>query len=65
MLYKEYEKDKFADLVVDKDAEPALYNFIESSKSKARFNNYEPSDLENFAERIYELRKHNTNNTTR
>ena len=62
LLYKEYRQDKFAGLVIDKDAEPELYDFVESSKEKARFSNYKADKLEHFAKRIYELREDNRNN---
>lgn len=62
-LYKQYDYDKFAGLHVDADAEPELAQFIESSKNRARFNNYKPEKLEYFARRIYELREDNSNNT--
>lgn len=57
-LYVEYSKDQFAGIVVDKEAEPELYNFVEDCKANgARFYGYDEDTIEHFAQRIYELRK--------
>ena len=57
-LYVEYSKDQFAGIVVDKDGEPELYNFVEDCKANgARFYGYDEETIEHFARRIYELRK--------
>lgn len=63
MLYKE--QRNFSTFQVNEEVEPELYAFIQNNKVKARFSNYTPENLEKFARRIYELREHNTNNTTR
>jgi hypothetical protein len=63
-LYKEYSDNRFEGLVVDKIAEKDLYNFIEETKFYGpRFNNYGKDKLEHFAERIYELRKNQSDNS--
>ena len=62
-LYSEYSKDKFSDIIVDVNQEPELYNFVEQSKIRPRFNNYSSDVLTYFARRIYELRKNNSNYT--
>ena len=62
LLYSEYSKDQFKGIVVDPINEPELFEFIESSKEKARFNNYSQDSLKYYARRIYELRKNNSNN---
>lgn len=64
LLYNEYGKDQFKTIIVDPVQEPELYNFVESSKEKARFNNYSQDSLKYYARRIYELRKNNSNNPT-
>ena len=65
LLYNEYDKDKFAGIIVDPNKEPELAEFIEKSKEKPRFNNYSQDALKYYARRIYELRKDNNNNTSR
>jgi hypothetical protein len=63
-LYVEYDRDKFAGIVVNKVDEPEVYEFVESIKSGSRkYNDYPQDQIDYFARRIYELRKHNTNNT--
>ena len=62
LLYREYEKDQFKNILVDPVKEPELFNFVESSKEKARFNNYSQDALKYYARRIYELRENNSNN---
>ena len=64
LLYNEYGKDQFTGIIVDQTREPELFNFVESSKEKARFNNYSQDSLKYYARRIYELRKDNSNNAT-
>jgi hypothetical protein len=65
-LYKEYSDNSFEGLVVDKVTEKDLYNFIEETKFYGpRFNNYGKDKLEHFAERIYELRKNQPDNSAR
>jgi glutamate racemase len=57
-LYKEYSNHKFNELAVDSEAEPELYKFIEETKLQGpKFSNYTSEKLEEFAQRIYELRK--------
>jgi hypothetical protein len=65
LLYSEYAKDKFEGIIVDPIKEPELASFIEQNKDKARFNNYSQDILKYYARRIYELRKNNSNNTSR
>jgi hypothetical protein len=57
-LYKEYSNHKFNELVVNSNDEPELYKFIEETKLQGpKFSNYTSEKLEQFAQRIYELRK--------
>ena len=57
-LYKEYGDHKFKEIVVDINQEPELYKFVEETKARGpKFSNYSPEILEQFAQRIYELRK--------
>jgi len=57
-LYVEYSKDQFQGLVVDKDSEPELYEFVEYIKENGpRFNHYTKDQIEQYARRIYELRE--------
>ncbi len=63
-LYVEYSKDQFTSILIDKEAEPELYNFVEDCKANgARFYGYDEETIEYFARRIYELRKNQSNNT--
>jgi hypothetical protein len=63
-LYVEYSKDQFTGILIDKEAEPELYNFVEDCKANgARFYGYDEETIEYFARRIYELRKNQSNNT--
>lgn len=63
-MYVEYSKDQFTGILIDKDAEPELYNFVEDCKANgARFYGYDEETIEYFARRIYELRKNQPNNT--
>lgn len=65
-MYRLYDQDNFKDLIIDRYTDPALYEFVEETKSKGpRFANYSPERLKEFVSRIYELRKNNSNNTTR
>jgi hypothetical protein len=62
-LYSEYSNDQFKGLIVDKELEPELYEFVEYVKENgARFYMHTSDQIENFAKRIYELRKNNSNN---
>ena len=57
-LHVEYGLDRFAGIIVDKEVEPELYDFVEDCKTNgARFYGYDEETLEYFARRIYELRK--------
>lgn len=51
-----YAADQFKSVVVDAEAEPELFKFIEESKVKPRFNNYSQEKLTQFKDRINELR---------
>lgn len=65
-LYKIYDQTKFEDLKVDVNIDPDLYNFIEETKTKGpKFSNYTHEKINYFVSRIYELRKDNSNNSTR
>lgn len=65
-LYKIYDVDRFQDLIIDKFTDPSLYEFVEETKARGpKFANYSSERLQEFADRIYELRKNNSNNTTR
>lgn len=64
-LRVEYERDQFQNLLVDKDTDPDLYNFIEDIKENGpRFYSYSEETLKYFEECINELRKNNGDNTT-
>lgn len=57
-LYKEYSDHNFNEIIVNSETEPELYNFIEETKQRGpKFSNYTSEKLEQFAQRIYELRK--------
>ena len=61
----EYGKDAFDGISVNITEEPDLAAFISDIKSGThKFDDYPKENLEYFARRIYELRKHNTNNAT-
>ena len=65
-LYKLYGISKFKDLVVDEVTDPALAKFVtETQVHGPRFSNYSIEKLNQFVDRIYELRKDNTNNASR
>ncbi len=62
-LYKLYGISKFEDLVVDEITDPELFKFvIETQLHGPKFSNYSIEKLNQFVNRIYELRKDNTNN---
>ncbi len=64
-LYVEYAADGLVNIIIDKDKEPELYDFIEDIKNNGpRFYGYPAEKIEHFAKRIYELRENNANNTT-
>jgi hypothetical protein len=45
--------------------DPALFKFVEETRTKGpKFSNNSKENLENFVNRIYELRKNNSNNPT-
>ena len=57
-MHVEYGRDGFQGILVDKDLEPELYDFVEDCKvNGARFYGHNEETLEYFARRIYELRK--------
>lgn len=63
-MYKLYGAKIFDILEVDKETDPELAKFIEETKTKGpKFSNYSAERLETFVNRIYELRKNNSNNT--
>ena len=65
-MYRIYDTDNFRDLIIDRFTDPALYEFVEETKLKGpKFANYSPERLREFVSKIYELRKNNTNYTTR
>ena len=64
-MYRLYDKDQFKDLIIDRFTDPALYEFVEETKSRGpKFATYSPERLKDFVSRIYELRKNNSNNPT-
>lgn len=64
-MYRLYDVDRFNDLIIDKFTDPTLYEFVEETKARGpKFANYSPERLQEFANRIYELRKNNSDNTT-
>jgi hypothetical protein len=64
-LYIEYDRDRYADVLVDPTEEPELVDFIKSiNDGTKKFNDYTQEELDYFAERIYELRKDNSDNPT-
>ncbi len=63
-MYRLYDVDQFRDLIIDKFTDPALFEFVEETKTRGpKFANYSTERLQEFADRIYELRKNNSNNT--
>ena len=57
-LYVIYGANKFADIVVDATIDPELAKFVKETQTKGpKFSNYPTEKLEQFVERIYELRK--------
>jgi hypothetical protein len=63
-MYKLYGANKFADIAVDATIDPELAKFVEEIQTKGpKFSNYSNDKLESFVERIYELRKNQSNNT--
>lgn len=64
-LYTEYGFDNFKSLNIN-DEDIKFKEFIEETISKGpRFNNYSRDELEHFVSKIYELRKNQSNNTSR
>jgi hypothetical protein len=62
-MYVEYARDQFKGLNIDEAVEPELTEFVKSIQSGLRkYNDYPAEQLEYFAQRIYELRKDNTDN---
>ncbi len=65
-MYRLYDVDRFNDLIIDRFTDPILYEFVEETKTRGpKFANYSAERLQEFASRIYELRKNNSNNTSR
>jgi hypothetical protein len=63
-LYKLYGQDKFESIKIDATIDPELAKFVEETKTKGpKFSNYPQEKLRSFVERIYELRKNQSNNT--
>jgi len=63
-LSKEFSDHGFNDFTIDADEDPELYDFVEAVKNNGpKFNDYAPEKLERFADKIYELRKNNPNNS--
>lgn len=57
-LYIIYGANKFADIKVDAIIDPELAKFVEETQTRGpKFSNYPKEKLEQFVERIYELRK--------
>jgi hypothetical protein len=62
-MYKLYSAKVFDTLEVDAMTDPDLAQFVDETKNKGpKFSNYTAEKLENFVNRIYELRKNNSNN---
>lgn len=63
-MYRIYGQDNFKDLIIDRFTDPALYDFVEETKTKGpKFANYSQERLREFVSKIYELRKNNSNNS--
>ena len=63
-MYRLYDIDQFNDLIIDRFTDPALYEFIETTKLRGpKFANYSTERLRDFVSRIYELRKNNSNHS--
>jgi hypothetical protein len=63
-LYRLYGSGLFEILEIDETTDPALFKFVEETRTKGpKFSNYSKEKLENFVNRIYELRKNNSNNS--
>jgi hypothetical protein len=63
-LYKLYGSKVFDELIIDGSVESDLAKFItETQEHGPKFSNYPREKLESFVERIYELRKNQSNNT--
>ena len=63
-LYKAYSEGQFKDFTLDK-SDIELYNFVEQTRTIGpQFSDYPEEKIANFEERIYELRKNNSNNPT-
>ena len=62
-MYKLYNAGAFESLIIDETAEPELAKFVNQTNTKGpKFSNYSSEKLEYFVDKIYELRKDNTNN---
>jgi hypothetical protein len=57
-LYREYGIDEFAGIDVTSNTDTEFVNFVNRIKERGpKFSNYTPEQLENFAQKINELRK--------
>lgn len=64
-LYKLYGAKVFDTIEVDPITDPELDKFIRETNTRGpKFSNYAPEKIEYFVNRIYELRKDNTDNAT-
>ena len=62
-MYKLYSAKVFDTLEVDAMTDPDLAQFVDETKNKGpKFSNYTAEKLEYYVNRIYELRKNNSNN---
>jgi hypothetical protein len=63
-LYIQYSRDQFKGIIIDKEADPELYEFVEDIKLNGpRFYGYPEDKIAYFEERIHELRKNNGDNS--
>lgn len=59
-----YDKTKFEDVIVDEATDPELFRFVETTKKLGpKFGNYSSDKLTEFLDKLYELRKNNSNNS--
>jgi hypothetical protein len=64
-LYKIYDETQFKDLNIDINTDPELHAFVRETREKGpKFSNYSQEKIEHFIDRIYELRKNNSNNSS-
>ena len=49
-MYRLYDVDQFRDLIIDKFTDPALFEFVEETKTRGpKFANYSTERLQEFA----------------